>query len=44
MADISLEEFKTQAEAFLHLALMIAEQGFAHPSWAETLKRPPQWP
>ncbi len=35
---------KTQAEAFLHLALMIAEQGFAHPSWAETLKRPPQWP
>ena len=35
---------KAQAEAFLHLALMIAEQGFAHPRWAENLKRPPQWP
>ena len=34
----------TQAKAFLHLALMIAEQGFAHPHWAENLERPPQWP
>ena len=34
----------SQAEAFLHLALMIAEQGFAHPQWARTRQRPPQWP
>lgn len=34
----------SQAEAFLHLALMISEQGFAHPQWARTRQRPPQWP
>ena len=33
-----------QAEAFVHLALMIADQGFAHPQWARSHQRPPQWP
>lgn len=35
---------RTQAEAFVHLALMISEQIYAHPQWARTRQRPPQWP
>jgi hypothetical protein len=35
---------RSQAEAFVHLAFMIAEQIYAHPQWARTRQRPPQWP